>query len=170
MSIDTAVIEEIKTISGIANLAEMSPEEVRTLLGLIGQQRLGLAHIEALVQVAPQFVSLANDALKNIGLVAEGAKESQKGALSAVVSSINGLTAVLTLLAERSESDEAREKIAFYLIEAGKLFVQITQYTKDINKDNNETWTKLAGIAGSVLMAAAGIVALVMKDRNPPGK
>lgn len=166
MNSDSTVIEDIKRISGIGNLSKLSAAEATKLLNLIGEQRLSEAHVKALIEVAPQFISIANEALKTISKTVEGTKESQKNALSAVLAAVSGLTNVLTVLANKAESDEVREKIAQYLIEAGKLYIQVTIITKDMNKDNNDTWVKIAGISGTVVSIISGIAIFALQGNK----
>lgn len=152
------IIDELKSISGVVDFGSLSKEDAARLLALIGEQKLSEAHIKALVEIAPAFLGFSSECLKAMSNVADGAKITQTEAISTIKKSISGLTDVLGRLAENAESDETREKIAFLLLEAGKLYVEMAKILKDMNKDNNDTWIKIAGILGTVLTVVITVV------------
>ena len=152
------IIDDLKSIAGVTDFSNLSKEDAARLLTLIGEQKLSVAHIKALIEIAPDFLKFSSEFLKAMSNIADAAKSTQTEAISTIKKSISGLTSVLERLAANAESDETREKIAFFLLEAGKLNLEMVKILKDMNKDNNETWMKLAGILGTVLAIAITVV------------
>ena len=157
-------IEELKSITGMLDFKNLSQEDAKKVLKIIGEQRLSEAQVGALVKIAPAFLSCTTEALSGLKVSAEGAKENQKEALAAITQSIGSISSVLKLLAEQSESDETREKIASHLIEAGKLYIQFAEIAKEMNSENNSFWLKMGGIFGTVALVVLGGMAMNNKD------
>lgn len=157
-------IEELKSITGMLDFKNLSQEDAKKVLKIIGEQRLSEAQVGALVKIAPEFLSCTTEALSGLKVSAEGAKENQKEALAAITQSIGSISSVLKLLAEQSESDETREKIASHLIEAGKLYIQFAEIAKEMNSENNSFWLKMGGIFGTVALVVLGGMAMNNKD------
>lgn len=152
------LLDQIKEISGLTNLDNLSVEEVKKILSLIGEQRLKESHIIALIECYPHFSSIAIESLRMISTCAQGAKDSQKEALQAISSLALGIINCLEILSKNANSDETREKLAMYIIEAGKITVEFGHIAADINKENNDFWIKIAKIGASVAVLAGVLV------------
>jgi hypothetical protein len=167
MKTNEELLEEISQISKIRDFENMTEPGVEKILNLIGEHRLSKAHIEALVKVAPSFASLSVEALKTISLTAKEAGSSQKEIINNFRASIEGISNVFSILSNNAETDETRLKIAEYMLKAGELYCELAKIQVNINKDNNETWIKIAAISLAVVAAATGItVASMQNARN----
>lgn len=111
-------------------------------------------------------MTYATEALKAIGAAAEGAKASQGEAFQTVKSSIDGIVDVLSRLADKADTDEARIKIAECVVEAAKLYVQIPNIIKDMNANNNNTWKTIARIAVVTVSVIGAIAKAVLGGRG----
>lgn len=157
-----SIQQELIKISGITDFNNLSKEDSAKLLKLIGEHKLSETHVKALVEIAPDFIKAQIEALKAVAEVAKGAKETQKEVISTVVNSIQGVTSILEKLAERTNSDEAIIELAKLTIQAGGLYLEAIKISERINKDNNNTWIKIGGLATAILGVAIPVTLKVL--------
>ena len=90
--IETEIISEIQTISGIPDIKNMSQADARAILTLVGQQRLKEAHISALIKLVPGFIGMTQVALNSQMEVVRNAGAIQSQVLATLQSTIDGLS------------------------------------------------------------------------------
>ena len=154
-------IEEIKKITKIDNFSSLAKYDVERVLILAGEKRITEAQLETLVSVAPQFVDIAIESLRTVGVISGAAKDSQANVMTSITKSIDGLSDALSALAKNAASDDARVEIAKILGHSAPIFVEFAKISAGVNKDNNHTWRELAKIAVvsvAVIVGAAGAV------------
>jgi len=154
------LLDEVRNITKIKDLENMTELGVDRILTLIGAQRLNEQQIAAMIEVAPSFVALSVKSLETIATIVQEAGSSQRQVLENINLSIDSISTVLSILADKVESDETRLKIAEYSLKAGELYVEILKIQKDINVNNNNFWLKVGVIAASLVVVTAKIAAL----------
>lgn len=152
------IIAEIKNITGIKDLKKLSQEDLQKIFELIGKNKLTEKHIEALIKNYPHFIQAEIEALKSIQNIAQSAENSQKEVLKTMSKSIEGIISILEKLADKSESDTIRMKIAELTVEVSKINLEFAKISKGINEDNNKFWFKIASIAGMIIVIAGKII------------
>lgn len=151
------LLKQVRDLSNIKNLEKMSGEDTKNILRLVEENILQEAHIKALVECYPAFISASIEGLKAISIAAEAAKESQIEVTKEIGNLARGLVGVLETLSNNAATDETREKLAHYVIEAIKLQIEFARILSETNKDNNQLWRDIAKAAGAVVLISAGI-------------
>ncbi|MDM8522690.1 hypothetical protein QUF80_04895 [Desulfococcaceae bacterium HSG8] len=160
MSDKKELINEVKSLTGISDLRELDKESTEKILKLVGEQRLKEAHINAVIEVAPQFVRLQTEILQTISAAIEGLEKSQRTALETIQTTLKGLTNILQTLAENMETDEGRMKIAECTVKAGEQFIEVSKTLASMNKENNGVWKwVVGGLAAGLTLLVGGVVA-----------
>ncbi len=156
------LLTEIKKVTGINNFENLSSEDGGKILKLIGNNKLSTEHLKVLIEFVPSYVHASAQALQAISNIATHAGASQKEIAESVHTSTKGIINILNTLADSAETDEARLKIAEVSMEAGKLYLEFANISKDINKDNNSTWVKITGVVAGIVLIVGGAVAVIM--------
>ena len=134
-----------------------SPEQ---LFELAADDKLKIEQLKTLVAIHPQIVQGAIEAIQSLAKISVTAGNSQVEAIRLITSSISGTIDVLKILAQNSESDKTREKIAECLLELSKQHKELALITERANKNNNELWKKIAvGIGAAATLAIGGVAA-----------
>lgn len=160
------LLQEIREITKIRDLENISEIGTIKILNLIGEHKLNEEQINALIALAPSFISMATEALKTISSIVPQVGETQREVLKNIGNSINSINTVLSTLANKVESDEVRLKIAEYTIRAGELYLEFTKLQAKINENNNETWWKITGTVSAIVAATAALVVISMNPRG----
>lgn len=169
MSDKKKLLTEVKKITGVNNLENLSSESGGKILEAIGKHKLSKEHLNALIEFVPSFMQVTAEALKSISVIATQAGGSQKEILESVHASSKELITILSTLSANVETDEARLKIAELSIEAGKLYLEFVNISKEMNRDNNSMWVKMAGIVGAVASFAVVVASVVLSGEVGSG-
>ena len=94
-----------------------SPEQ---LLELAGDDKLKIEQLKTLVEIHPQIVQGAIEAMQSLAKVSTIAGNSQTEAIKTIKESISGTVDILKIIAQNAESDKTRERIAELLLELAK--------------------------------------------------
>ena len=134
-----------------------SPEQ---LLELAGDDKLKIEQLKTLVEIHPQIVQGAIEAMQSLAKVSTVAGNSQTEAIKTIKESISGTVDILKIIAQNAESDKTREKIAELLLELAKQHKELVLVTERINKNNNKLWKKIAiGIGAAATLVVGGAAA-----------
>ena len=134
-----------------------SPEQ---LLELAGDDKLKIEQLKTLVEIHPQIVQGAIEAMQSLAKVSTIAGNSQTEAIKTIKESISGTVDILKILAQNAESDKTRERIAELLLELAKQHKELVLVTERINKNNNKLWKKIAiGIGAAATLVVGGAAA-----------
>ena len=110
----------------------------------------------------PSYIQVSAEALKSISNIATQTGESQKEIAETVHTSTKGIINILTTLSANAETDEAQLKIAELSMEAGKLYLQFANISKEMNQNNNSTWVKITGIVAGIVVVVGSVIAVVV--------
>ncbi|WP_162937308.1 hypothetical protein [Indioceanicola profundi] len=130
-------IEKIKEASGIVELSSLEREDVLKILSQAGERKITETQLKTIVEIFPDFSKMAIESLKSLSEVVSGAKGTQAAALSNISESVKGMSEALAHLAKNAESDAARTDISRALVNAGSVYIQFAQISKEMSADNN---------------------------------
>jgi polyhydroxyalkanoate synthesis regulator phasin len=150
-------IEDVKEKLNVSDLEDATKETVLTINDLVADGELTDEQIAAIVESIPKFIELQEEVVEGLREVASEAGESQRAAIEAVRSSLDGLEDTLQILAESAESDEARLEIAKLIRELSEKSVEVADKVERMNKENNRTWAQIAGAVSSTIAAGVAI-------------
>ena len=130
-----------------------SPEQ---LFEFAADGKLKIEQLKTLIAIHPQIVQGTIEAIQSLAKISVTAGNSQVEAIRVITSSISGTIDVLKILAQNSESDKTREKIAECLLELLKQHKELALITERVNRNNNELWKKIAMGIGTVATLVIG--------------
>lgn len=148
------LMTEKKSSSDDIDLSTISSPE--QLLNLAADDKLKIEQLKTLIQIHPQIVQGAIEAMQSLSKISVTAGDSQIEAIKTIKESISGTVDVLKILAQNAESDKTREKIAELLLELSKQHKELIVITERVNKNNNNLWKKIAVGVGAVATLVIG--------------
>jgi hypothetical protein len=159
-------LEQLKEITGLEDLANLSPKEFARIEKLAAEDQLSREQIASAVPHIPNFYELQKDSIQKLGAVIENAGTSQQTALDVVGKSLDSQFRILEHMAKSTATDETLLKLADITKEVGQDGRQIALA---MNRDNNQFWGNVAkgllavgaiGGAGALYFATRGKVNL----------
>lgn len=154
MKNNNALLTEVKQKANIKSIENLSLEETKKIVKLIGEDKIKKEHLEALTQFSPGFIDSITDMVNAIPRLVEIVGGVNEQALNKI-DHLNQTTKALSTLASNVKSDQEK-------IEIAKLIVQVAKdYNKTIeaiNFENNNTWQKITTVLGTTIVAVAVVV------------
>lgn len=129
-----------------------STEEI---IDLVRDDKITLAKLKTLIEIHPGIVQSSIKYFDALVETTKSAQNSQNEAFKSIRENTAGLNAALKVLAEKSESDATREKIAEAIIEMAKIYSKNYETIRKMNSSNNKTWKHI----GKAAIAGLGLVA-----------
>ena len=160
MTSQNHAIEDLKTITGVSDFENASPEDMAKIDKMAAQGKLNLEQMKLVIEAMPHFVELQKTTVQALQDTVAAARDVQKEAVQSVGNSLNAASRILEQLAGTVETDDARMRLAEIAIEVGRLGLEIARILEQMNKDNNNLWKWISGAA--VTLAAAVILIFVV--------
>lgn len=165
------VLHDALKISGLTakSASNLTQDNVNNIFELLAQKKLNEKHIAALIQVAPQFVTLAQSSLNTQVEAIKSAGASQRDAIAAVhsgIKAIETMACALKSIAEGAESKNTKDQISLHILEISRLITELAKIIQKMNSENNFTWVKMTGVAAGVLTIACIGASIFLGGKN----
>ena len=150
-------LNKLKTKTGIDDFNSVSNKQFETVQRLAGEGEISKEDMKLLLEVMPNFVQLQETYIDGLKTIINSAKETQKDALRGITITIENLTALLQSIVEKSETEELRSKIVDISLKLAEHGLEIAKIVQETNKENNNLWKSIAGVAAGALLVVGGI-------------
>ena len=157
MTSQNHAIEDLKTITGVSDFENASPEEMAKIDKMAAQGKLNLEQMKLVIEAMPHFVELQKTTVQALQDTVAAARDVQKEAVQSVGNSLNTTSRILEQLAGSVQTDDARMRLAEIAIEIGRLGLEMARILEQMNKDNNNLWKWISGAAVTLAVAVITI-------------
>ncbi|MDD2640704.1 MAG: hypothetical protein PHS65_06895 [Arcobacteraceae bacterium] len=161
---DKEQLNSLKTKTGVNDFDSVSNEQFENIQVLAGEGKISKKEMESLVEAIPNFIQLQETYIDGLKATINSAKETQKDALRGITITIENLTKLLQSIVEKSETEELRSKIVDISLKLAENGLEIAKILQETNKENNNLWKSIAGVAATTLVVVGSIFIASKKE------
>lgn len=155
--IETA--EVLQTKLGVSAWPDLTQEQTFELLKMAGEERISLATLSRVVELAPRLFELASKCFDVIKEEVAAVKGVQSEVLRIVEKALDSFDRYRAMLVESWKTTNDPEILAKLLTSVSQQMVEIVKLLKEINADNNKSWKEIVGGGLTIVLALAAAVA-----------
>ena len=157
-------LDGLKNKTNIKDFTKVSNKEFETIQKLAGVGKISKEEMRLLVEAMPNFVQLQQTYVDGLKTVINGAKETQKDALRGISIILENITEILKDIVQNAETEELRSKVADIALKLADYGINIAKIVQETNKENNNTWTQIAGFVSVAVVVVGGIFIASKKE------
>lgn len=156
------LVSQIRNETGISDFENMSTDEALKIIDLVGQNRIQLKQIDALVSLFPEVTKIISESLSQFSNSVNNISANHNEMLKGSILVFQNTSTILNLLASQAESDEIRLQISKCIFDAGDRYHLLVDDIKEINKDilKSSKMNMIASIAKGVFTVGAALIDL----------
>lgn len=150
-------LDNIRKITGVRDFENATVQDFKKIQSAFSKGDISKDQLQMLVKVMPNFVELQQGYVDGLKSVINSAKDTQQDALKGISKTLDEITMIIKIIAEKSDSEELNSKIVDITIQLADYGLKVANILKEANDSNNDVWKYIAGGLSVVTLGVLGM-------------